>query len=247
MTGQADQDIPSVLQLCIPPRLMQMMNASKGWHIVLPINMHAYVSTRGNHIKLQQVVETDPRIKTIVFPSRAEDGFSCASFTTIASPAIQRFLSTGRSPIEAWLNTWIMSEGIPKLYDLIVLAGGADNKTFLYAPFETRPFGKNLPPVEEHRRDSVCRPPYGPSEDRSEFFRQPRWVLCKIPLNRKGDDIWKNKVEGSRLRVFKASLTEVHVCCSFCGKGSKVGLPPGAKLMNLSREFVVEIPWPAVP
>lgn len=148
----------------------------------------------------------------------------------LASTALLSVVKESQSVHQAYVSHWLQ-RGVD--YNIAILtAEGADS--FIYAPFDARPFSLNLPPIDKHRsRHPQCVVPF--SEDEvvePSYLQGPRWVLTTDGFSNRAGSLknWRNRVRELEIKSPSTDLTRAYVGCSFCGYGGLLRLLSGYEL-----------------
>lgn len=161
----------------------------------------------------------------------------------ILTEALVPILASARSVHEAYPNAWLCQRNIR--VDIAVLAGDeTKDGSYLYAPFDKRPFGKNLPSVTAHQSMSLCSPPFDDGEPIPDDYQQPCWVIARrefsAPASSRQE--WRSIQRKAEMKPH-TNLKQVYVGCSYCGYGRYVKLESGVKVYSEGDRFYVRVAW----
>lgn len=168
----------------------------------------------------------------------------------LVAKAVMREHGLPEEPFRAWSHTWISDILVREEFDLAILDRKQGAITVLHSPFDTRPLSKRLPDIESHRAGINCKKPFRYNEPLDKEWDTPRWVLTtkEIPLAKSeaGLGSWRRFLQSSELKNPTTNNTSVFACCSYCGRGFCINLPPGGSLKHMLGRFFVEVELPHV-
>lgn len=162
--------------------------------------------------------------------------------TTLASNVLLSVVETGQSVHQVYPPRWISAGNH---YNIAVLTGDGEAASYIYSPFDERPFSVPLPLIGQHRlaRSPPCVVPFADGETiESDYAKGPRWIMATEDFsNRVGPlQTWRERVKALEIQNPDINLTRAYVGCSYCGFGSWVGLP------SRSSELCVELGTPFI-
>lgn len=143
----------------------------------------------------------------------------------MASTGLVTVVKEGQSVHQAYPYHWLPLRG---KYNIAILTGDGEAASYLYSPFNERPFSKPLPPIGQHRAGNLCVLPFADDEVvEPDFAKGPRWVTATDDFSNQAGSLkaWRDRAKALEITNPSTDLTRVYVGCSYCGFGGWIGLP----------------------